>query len=99
MKLSLAAQSRVGIAGWAVLKISSFLVGVSTFSGDPFTNPLFWLLFLAGTGALLWACAAQAQLKNYPRALAFIALAGVIGLIALAVIPPRPSGEPNARAA
>ncbi|HSP15840.1 MAG TPA: hypothetical protein VLV78_13925 [Thermoanaerobaculia bacterium] len=94
----MATQSRLGVAGWAVLKISSYIVGVSTFGGDPFTNPLFWLLFLAGTGSLLWGCAAQAQLKNYPRALAFIALAGIIGLIAQAVIPPRPTGVPNADA-
>ena len=91
MGLSLAAQSRIGIAAWAVLKIAAFIVGATTFDGNFLSNPFFWILYLGGTGALLWGCAAQAQLKSYPRGLAFIALAGLIGLIALAVIPPRPA--------
>jgi hypothetical protein len=98
MKMSLATQSRVGIAGWAVLKIASFIVGASTFDGEMVSNPGFWLLYLAGTASLLWGCAAQAQLKNYPRTLAVIALAGLIGLIALAVIPARRTAVPDTNA-
>ena len=91
MSLDLAAKSRIGTAAWAILKLSSFVAGAITFDGDFVRNPIFLVLYIGGTLALLWGCAAQAQLKNYPRALAFIALAGLVGLMALAVIPPRPT--------
>ncbi len=81
--------SKLLFAGYFAARLAG-LIPVFLAAGEGYSrSPLFYAVYLAGTVLLFWGCWALARAKGYTGWLALLGLAGILGLVALALFPDR----------
>jgi hypothetical protein len=81
--------SKLLVAGYFAARLAG-LIPVFLAAGAGYSSsPLFYAVYLAGTVLLFWGCWALARSKGYSGWFALVGLAGILGLVALALFPDR----------
>lgn len=86
------------LAGYFAARLGG-LIPILLGAGEGITkSPLFYGVYVTGTVLLFWGCWALARAKGYSGWYLLLAVAGLLGLIVLAVLPDRSPSEPDAGA-